>query len=46
MTSWQQLGHYEYEYGQNGYTGWCRCIGGQLANGTWPQFNSYTGATR
>ncbi len=46
MTAWQQLGQYEYEYDESGYTGWCRCIGGMLADGRWPQWNSYSGASR
>ncbi len=37
---WQTLGNYEYEVGENGYTGWYRCVGGRLANGLWPAWNS------
>ncbi len=47
LTAWQQIGQYEYEYNAYcQYTGWYRCVGGQLADGRWPQWNSYTGATR
>lgn len=47
MTGWQVIGRYEYEYDENGQpTGWGRCIGGQLANGHWPQWNYLTGETR
>lgn len=49
LTAWQTLGHYEYEYAQDYdergraigtcyYTGRHRCVGGQLADGTWPIF--------
>lgn len=45
--AWMTLGRYEYEYDENGCcTGWCRCVGGRMANGRWPEFNSYTGVTR
>lgn len=40
MTSWQTLGHYEYEYNANGYTGRYRCVGGRLADGRWPIWDS------
>jgi hypothetical protein len=43
---WQTLGHYEYEYGRRGYTGWCRCIGGRMADGLYPEFNYMTGEIR
>ncbi len=45
---WQKLGQYEYEYshGQHDYTGWYRCVGGQLADGRWPQWNHNTGEKR
>lgn len=46
MTAWQSLGEYEYEYDENGYTGWCRCINGWCADGHWPQWNYKTGAKR
>jgi len=44
MTSWQTIGQYQYEYDENGYTGWYRCVGGRLADGRWPEWNSKTGA--
>ncbi len=37
MTAWQRIKGYEYEYGQEGYTGWYRCVNGKLADGRWPQ---------
>lgn len=41
MTLWMQLGSgYEFEYDEHGFTGWYRCIGGRLADGRWPQWNS------
>lgn len=45
---WQQMSNgYEYEVDEEkGYTGWVRCTGGRLADGRWPNWNSYTGATR
>lgn len=46
MIFWQSLGNYEYEVGASGYTGWCRCIGGKLADGRWPEWNGYTGEQR
>ena len=47
MTFWQTLGRYEYECNcEVGYTGWCRCVGGQLADGRWPEWHSGTGETR
>jgi len=47
MTFWQTLGQYEYECSREvGYTGWCRCVGGRLSNGRWPQWNNNTGGTR
>lgn len=46
MTGWQTLGRYEREYNETGYTGWVRCVGGQLADGSWPQWNIYTGKRR
>lgn len=36
---WQTLGDYEYEVDKNcQYTGRYRCVGGRLADGTWPVF--------
>ena len=46
MTGWQNIGHYQYEYDKNGYTGWYRCVSGKMADGRWPEWNSHTGATR
>lgn len=48
MNSWQIImSGYEYEYDEHGeYTGWYRCVGGRLENGQWPEWNSFTGATR
>lgn len=48
MTAWQRLGQYEYEYSydRSAYTGWYRCVGGRMADGRWPQWNSKTGETR
>lgn len=46
MTFWQRLGQYEYEVSEGDYTGWVRCVGGQLADGRWPQWNTYTGERR
>lgn len=51
MTSWQKLGQYEYEvmYDKSGhghYTDWYRCVGGQLADGSWPAWNRKTGEKR
>lgn len=46
MKSWQTIGQYEFEYDENGYTGWCRCVGGRNANGLWPAWNQTTGAKR
>lgn len=43
---WQRIGDYEYEYDENGYTGWYRCVGGRLATGRWPAWNYNTGETR
>jgi hypothetical protein len=43
---WQQMGRYEYEVNGMKYTGWVRCVNGWLADGRWPNWNSYTGATR
>lgn len=37
---WQTIGQYEYQYDSKGYTGWYRCVGGRLANGTWPEWKS------
>lgn len=45
-TAWQSQGQYEYEYDVFGYTHWCRCKGGRLASGHWPEFNNVTGETR
>ena len=42
---WQTQGRYQYQYDENGYTGWVRCINGQLADGRWPMTNSKTGET-
>lgn len=46
MTSWQQIGSYEYEYDENGYTGYYRCFGGRQADGRWPAWHSETGAMK
>lgn len=49
MTSWQQIGQYEYEYDEHcQYTGWCRCAGNgaRLKNGKWPEWNNKTGERR
>jgi len=48
MKMWQSQGNYEYEYdhSRERYTGWCRCVGGRMADGRWPQFNNQTGETR
>ena len=43
MTSWQQIGNYEYEFDENGYTGRYRCVGGRLADGRWPCWDYNTG---
>lgn len=44
---WQRFGQREYEADRHHqYTGWCRHVGGQLADGRWPQWNNKTGATR
>lgn len=40
------VGGYEYQYDGARYTGWCRWIGGQLADGTWPMWHSRTGEQR
>ena len=49
-TFWQTVsysfGTYEYEYDEDGYTGWCRSAGGQLADGRWPEHNNITGEDR
>ena len=45
MTSWQRIGQYEYEFDNDGYTGWYRCVGGRMAGG-WPEWNSQTGEKR
>ena len=46
MTEWQTQGRYQYEYDENGYTGWCRYVGGRLSGGRWPAWNNQTGAKR
>ena len=38
ITGWQQIGNYEYQFSEKGYTGWYRCVGGRLTNGRWPQW--------
>lgn len=44
---WQTIGQYEYEVARDiGYTGWYRCVNGQLADGRWPERNGKTGETR
>jgi len=43
---WQSLGKYQYEVDENGYTGWCRCVGGRMADGYWPAWNYTTGKRR
>ena len=40
MKGWQTIGRYQYEYNEKGYTGRCRCVGGMLADGTWPSWSS------
>jgi len=47
-TAWMTIsdGRYEVEYYVFGLTGWYRCVGGRLASGHWPEWNSYTGETR
>jgi hypothetical protein len=39
LTAWQTHGDYQFEYDENGYTGWYRCVGGRLADGRWPQWH-------
>lgn len=46
MHGWQRIGPYEYQFDKNGYTGWCRCVGGRLADGRWPEWNQNTGEKR
>ncbi|MFA6588256.1 MAG: hypothetical protein WCT08_04245 [Patescibacteria group bacterium] len=47
MKGWFVQGGYEYEYDKHGqFTGWCRCVGGRMANGSWPQWNNLTGKSR
>lgn len=46
FTSWQRVGNYEYEHNGHDYTGWHRCVGGQLADGRHPEWNYKTGETR
>lgn len=46
MCIWQRFGQVEIEYDGRGFTGWCRRIDGQQADGHWPQWNNKTGATR
>lgn len=51
MTFWQTLGNYEYEVkrtkgGGCRYTGWCRSVGGRMADGRWPERNNKTGQVR
>ncbi len=43
---WQRKGQYEYEYDENGDTGWVRCVNGLSSNGHWACWNEYTGQTR
>jgi hypothetical protein len=39
---WQTIGYHEYEVAHRiGYTGRYRCVGGRLADGTWPIFGEY-----
>lgn len=46
-TTWiELLNRYELEFdGNHQPTGWYRCVGGRLADGTWPEFHS-VGLTR
>lgn len=50
ITAWQSLTigayEYQYEYTEQGYTGWHRCASGRLADGRWPEWNYKTGETR
>jgi hypothetical protein len=50
ITFWQRLyigsGGYEFEYDEHGYTDWYRCIGGRLADGRWPEWNTKTKEVR
>lgn len=47
MRGWQPDGSgYEREYGPHGYTGWYRCVGGRMSDGTWPRWNCLTGESR
>ncbi len=46
LLSWQQQGRYQYEHDGTNYTGWCRCVNGQMADGTWPEWNNKTGEQR
>jgi hypothetical protein len=46
MKLWQRIGQYEYEYDENRYTGWYRCVGGRCRDGHWPEWNSLTGGKR
>ncbi len=39
MMDWQTIGNYQYQFNSEGYTGWCRCVGGQKSDGTWPMWN-------
>lgn len=51
---WHPLGNgYEYELACDDQrhigpyaTGWCRCVGGRLADGRWPEWNYNTGQQR
>ena len=50
-TWWERIdysfGSYEYEVDDTYQeTGWCRCAGGRLANGLWPEWNNRTGEQR
>lgn len=46
IMMWQQIGSYEFEHDGKRYTGWYRCVGGRLACGKWPAWNSETGEKR
>lgn len=44
---WIPTGQHEYEVTDEGvYTGWFRCIQGQLPDGRWPYWNRVLGITR
>jgi hypothetical protein len=48
IASWQQLDKYEYEYDENGYTGWYRVFMGYPIpiNVAWFEWNYKTQAIR